>query len=85
MSRIGKLPVVVPAGVEVKLAEGNLLTVKGPKGTLERNAIQVKFFWGETIGEIYIADIHDFAITHEVYLNARSRFPVRHLDCHSIR
>lgn len=31
MSRIGKLPVVVPAGVEVKLAEGNLLTVKGPK------------------------------------------------------
>ena len=36
MSRIGKLPVVVPAGVEVKIGEGNLLTVKGPKGTLER-------------------------------------------------
>lgn len=35
MSRIGKLPVVVPAGVEVKL-EGNHLFVKGPKGTLER-------------------------------------------------
>jgi large subunit ribosomal protein L6 len=35
MSRIGKLPVVIPAGVEVKLA-GNELTVKGPKGTLSR-------------------------------------------------
>ncbi|MDD3394914.1 MAG: 50S ribosomal protein L6 [Clostridia bacterium] len=36
MSRIGKLPVAVPAGVEIKLGEGNLLTVKGPMGTLER-------------------------------------------------
>ncbi|MGE4214472.1 MAG: 50S ribosomal protein L6 [Anaerotignaceae bacterium] len=36
MSRIGKLPVEIPAGVEIKLAEGNLLTVKGPLGTLER-------------------------------------------------
>jgi ribosomal protein L6, bacterial type len=36
MSRIGKLPVEIPAGVEINLAEGNLLTVKGPKGTLER-------------------------------------------------
>lgn len=36
MSRIGKLPVAVPAGVEVKIGDENLLTVKGPKGTLER-------------------------------------------------
>jgi large subunit ribosomal protein L6 len=36
MSRIGRKPVTVPAGVEVKL-EGNQLTVKGPKGTLTRN------------------------------------------------
>lgn len=36
MSRIGKLPVAVPADVEVKIGEENLLTVKGPKGTLER-------------------------------------------------
>ncbi len=36
MLRIGKLPVVIPAGVEIKLEEGNLLTVKGPKGTLQR-------------------------------------------------
>lgn len=35
MSRIGKLPVSIPTGVEVKL-EGNDLSVKGPKGTLKR-------------------------------------------------
>ena len=35
MSRIGKKPIVIPAGVEAKL-EGNILTVKGPKGTLTR-------------------------------------------------
>ena len=36
MSRIGKMPITIPAGVEVKLTEGNFMTVKGPKGTLER-------------------------------------------------
>ena len=36
MSRIGRHPVVVPAGVEVKIAENNVVTVKGPKGTLEK-------------------------------------------------
>ena len=36
MSRIGKLPVEIPAGVEVTVAEGNVVTVKGPKGTLTR-------------------------------------------------
>ena len=36
MSRIGKLPVEIPAGVEVKITEGNKMTVKGPKGTLEK-------------------------------------------------
>ena len=35
MSRLGKLPVAIPAGVEVTLADGQL-TVKGPKGTLVR-------------------------------------------------
>lgn len=34
MSRIGVKPINVPAGVEVEIAEGNLVTVKGPKGTL---------------------------------------------------
>ena len=36
MSRIGRHPVAVPAGVEVKIAENNVVTVKGPKGTLEK-------------------------------------------------
>ncbi|NCO62055.1 50S ribosomal protein L6, partial [Candidatus Kaiserbacteria bacterium] len=35
MSRLGKIPVVIPAGVEITLVE-NLLTVKGPKGTITR-------------------------------------------------
>ena len=34
MSRIGKKPVVIPAGVTVTVAEGNVVTVKGPKGEL---------------------------------------------------
>ena len=34
MSRIGKLPITVPAGVTVTVDESNLVTVKGPKGTL---------------------------------------------------
>ncbi|MBQ7505994.1 MAG: 50S ribosomal protein L6 [Lachnospiraceae bacterium] len=36
MSRIGKMPIAVPAGVTVDIAENNHVTVKGPKGTLER-------------------------------------------------
>ena len=34
MSRIGRHPVAVPAGVTVTIAEGNKVTVKGPKGAL---------------------------------------------------
>ena len=37
MSRIGKMPVVVPAGVTVEITEGNHVTVKGPKGELSRS------------------------------------------------
>ena len=33
MSRIGRKPVAIPAGVEIKVEAGNLVTVKGPKGT----------------------------------------------------
>ena len=36
MSRIGRMPIAVPAGVTVEIAENNKVTVKGPKGTLER-------------------------------------------------
>ena len=36
MSRIGRAPIAVPAGVDIKISETNVVTVKGPKGTLER-------------------------------------------------
>ena len=36
MSRIGKMPIAIPAGVTVEIAENNKVTVKGPLGTLER-------------------------------------------------
>ena len=36
MSRIGRMPIAIPAGVTVELAENNQVTVKGPKGTLSR-------------------------------------------------
>ena len=32
MSRIGKMPIAIPAGVTVEIAENNNITVKGPKG-----------------------------------------------------
>lgn len=36
MSRVGRMPIAVPDGVNVTIAENNHVTVKGPKGTLER-------------------------------------------------
>ena len=37
MSRIGRAPIAVPAGVEIKIADDNIVTFKGPKGTLEQS------------------------------------------------
>ena len=39
MSRIGRAPITIPAGVEVKVDANNHITVKGPKGTLERDLV----------------------------------------------
>ena len=36
MSRIGKIPIPLPTGVEVNITDSNLVTIKGPKGTLEQ-------------------------------------------------
>ena len=36
MSRIGRAPITIPAGVDVKVDEGNVITVKGPKGELKQ-------------------------------------------------
>ncbi len=52
MSRIGRLPVVIPHGVEVTVSPENLVTVKGPKGTLQRQidkAIGVKVENGHVV------------------------------------
>jgi len=37
MSRIGRTPITIPAGVEIDVSEANVITVKGPKGTMERS------------------------------------------------
>ena len=50
MSRIGRMPVAVPAGVTVDIAADNVVTVKGPKGTLTRALapeMQIKLENGE--------------------------------------
>lgn len=39
MSRIGRLPIAIPQGVDINLVEGNTITVKGPKGTLTRKLV----------------------------------------------
>lgn len=40
MSRIGRLPISIPSGVNVDLQNGNFITVKGPKGTLSRKLVE---------------------------------------------
>ena len=40
MSRIGKMPIAIPGGVSIEVAENNHVTVKGPKGTLSRTLPQ---------------------------------------------
>jgi len=52
MSRVGKKPVVVPAGVTVSVSADNTVTVKGPKGTLTQvldRDIQVEIKEGELV------------------------------------
>ncbi len=39
MSRIGRLPISIPEGVDVKIDDTNFIVVKGPKGTLERKLV----------------------------------------------
>ncbi len=52
MSRIGRMPIAIPAGVTVEVAENNKVTVKGPKGTLERvlsNDLEIKVEGAEVV------------------------------------
>ena len=58
MSRIGSMPVAVPAGVTVTIAEGNKVTVKGPKGTLERE-LPVEMTIEQKDGQIIVSRPND--------------------------
>ena len=58
MSRIGRMPVAIPAGVTVTSAENNLVTVKGPKGTLERE-LPVEMNIKEEDGHIVVTRPND--------------------------
>ena len=58
MSRIGRMPVAIPAGVTVTIAENNLVTVKGPKGTLVRE-LPVEMEIKEENGHIVVTRPND--------------------------
>ena len=58
MSRIGRMTVAIPAGVTVTIAENNLVTVKGPKGTLERE-LPVEMNIKEEDGHIVVTRPND--------------------------
>ena len=53
MSRIGKAPIKLPAGVDVKISSGNLVTVKGPKGELTQQ-VDVEINVAVENGEIIV-------------------------------
>ncbi|MDO4285434.1 MAG: 50S ribosomal protein L6 [Eubacteriales bacterium] len=58
MSRIGKMPIALPAGVTVDIAENNTVTVKGPKGTLVRTLPKEMIITVED-GQILVARPND--------------------------
>ena len=58
MSRIGRMPIAIPAGVTVTIAENNKVTVKGPKGTLERE-LPVEMDIKEEDGHIIVTRPND--------------------------
>ena len=58
MSRIGRMPIAIPAGVTVTIAENNKVTVKGPKGTLERE-LPVELDIKEEDGHIVVTRPND--------------------------
>ena len=58
MSRIGRMPIAVPAGVTVTIAENNKVTVKGPKGTLER-VLPAEMSIKEEAGQIVVTRPND--------------------------
>ena len=60
MSRIGRTPISVPAGVEVKIGDDNLVTVKGPKGTLTQKLSSAMTLTQEG-GELHVT-LHNMVV-----------------------
>lgn len=63
MSRIGKLPVNIIDGVQVTIAEGNVVTVKGPKGTLTKQ-LHPEMILTEENGQIKVSCPNDDVKTY---------------------
>ncbi|MBN1819420.1 MAG: 50S ribosomal protein L6 [Prolixibacteraceae bacterium] len=69
MSRIGKLPIEIPAGVDIKISEDNVATVKGPLGELSQKidpCVQVKFE-GNTLSVERESDQKQHKAMHGLY------------------
>ena len=71
MSRIGKMPIAIPGGVTVEVAENNKVTVKGPKGTLSRTLPSVLTIKQEN-GEVIISRPDDLKRTRALHGLTRS-------------
>ena len=71
MSRIGKMPIAIPAGVTVEVAENNNVTVKGPKGTLTRELPKEMEIKQEN-GEVIISRPDDLKRTRALHGLTRS-------------
>ena len=68
MSRIGKRPIPVPAGVKVEIDDSNLVTVKGPKGTLQQQVDpQVRIEQKDNELNLTIADEKTMGAKHGLY------------------
>ena len=66
MSRIGKMPIVIPAGVSVEVAENNKVTVKGPKGELTR-VLPAEMKIEVENGQVKVSRPNDLKRVHEGY------------------
>ena len=71
MSRIGKMPIAVPAGVTVEVAENNKVTVKGPKGTLTR-VFPAEISFSQEDGQIVVTRPDDQKKTRALHGLSRS-------------
>lgn len=66
MSRIGRMPVTLPAGVEVKIDAGNLVTVKGPLGTLTQQ-LSDRITLNQEAGVIHVTRPNDEKLNRSLH------------------